>query len=54
MNPKELKALLVRKIDSLDRVEHSKDPGKDFYSFKKSSIQYPDHNYPSHGRSVNG
>lgn len=35
MNPKELKALLVRKIDSLDRVEHSKDPGKDFTRSRK-------------------
>lgn len=35
MDPKELKALLLRKINSLDRVEHSKDPGKDFTRSRK-------------------
>ncbi len=35
MSPKELKSLLLRKINSLDRVEHSKDPGKDFTRSRK-------------------
>lgn len=35
MSPKELKSLLLRKINSLDRVEQSKDPGKDFTRSRK-------------------
>ena len=35
MNPKELKALLLRKINSLDRAEYSKNPGKDFTRSRK-------------------
>ena len=35
MDPKELKSLLFREIDSLDRAEHSKDPTKDFTRSRK-------------------
>lgn len=35
MNPKELKSLLFRNIDSLNRVEYSKDPNKNFTRSRK-------------------